>query len=91
MREVEVVDWAQLDIARLMMLGAEADNCFVSRQNEDNGAGRIFGGQILGQVLSAIARTVATDRPLHALQLMFCSSGHPAQPVRYSISRSIVP
>lgn len=85
MGKVEVVDWAQLDIARLMMLGAETDSCFVSRHNEDNGAGRIFGGQILGQVLSSIARTVKTDRPVHALQLMFCSSGHPAQPVRYKV------
>jgi hypothetical protein len=32
----EVVDWARLDIGRLMSLDAVADDVFVSRHNEDN-------------------------------------------------------
>jgi acyl-CoA thioesterase-2 len=81
----EVVDWADLDIARLVSLESDKPNVFVSRFNEDNGAGRIFGGQILAQALAAVSRTVPAERPIHSLQLTFCNSGKPARPVRYAV------
>jgi len=85
MDRVEVVDWRELDIARLILLERAADTVFIGRQIEDNGFGRIFGGQILAQALAAIAHTLAPDRPIHALQLMFCASGRLDKPVRYAV------
>jgi len=83
----EVVDWARLDIGQLMSLEAADDDVFVSRHNEDNGAGRIFGGQILGQSLAAVARTVPPQRRVHSLHLTFCAAGRPSLPVHYKVER----
>lgn len=80
-----MVDWAELDIAGLMVLEGAGPNVFVGRRNEENGSGRIFGGQILGQSLVAVARTVPPDRPIHSMHLIFCASGRPDLPVRYTV------
>lgn len=85
--KAEIVDWTRLDIAQLIALEQEGDATFVGQHNEDNGVGRIFGGQILAQTLSAAARTVAADRPVHSMQLTFCASGRPALPVRYTVHK----
>lgn len=83
-----LADWAELDIASLMKLTASGQDSFVGGKNEDNGAGRVFGGQILGQVLAAAASTVATERPAHSLQLMFTNSGDPSHCMHYEVERA---
>lgn len=86
--ENSLADWAELDIESLMTLTASDKDSFVVGKNEDNGSGRIFGGQILGQVLAAAASTVATDRPARSLQLMFPNSSDPGCRMRYEVERA---
>ena len=85
--EGRLADWAELDIESLMTLTASGRDSFVGDKNEDNGAGRVFGGQILGQALAAAASTVASDRPAHSLQLMFTNAGDPSCRMRYEVER----
>lgn len=86
--EGSLADWAELDIGSLMTLTASGQDSFVGGKNEDNGAGRVFGGQILGQALAAAASTVATDRPAHSLQLVFTNSGDPSWCMHYEVERA---
>jgi acyl-CoA thioesterase-2 len=56
-------------------------------RSQDLGWGAIFGGQVLGQALSAAAQTVATDRPVHSLHGYFMRAGDLKQPILYQIDR----
>ncbi len=49
--------------------------------------GRVFGGVLVGQALIAAGRTVAPDRPAHALHALFLRPGHPDVPVDYRVDR----
>lgn len=55
----------------------------------ENGAGRIFGGQVIAQAFAAAAATVAADRLPHSLHAYFLRMGDDAQPVRYEVSRDL--
>lgn len=83
--QARIVDWAQLNLAELMALEREPGDIFVGLHNEDNGAGRIFGGQVLGQALAAAGRTLPVERSIHSLQLTFCSGGRPSSAIRYRV------
>ena len=48
--------------------------------------GRIFGGQVLAQAMSAAAAACGTDRPLHAVHASFLRPGDPATPVTYTVT-----
>lgn len=50
-------------------------------------AGRIFGGQVVAQALTAAYKTVE-GRICHSLQSYFIRPGDPAQPVLYQVERS---
>ncbi|GAB4564984.1 MAG: acyl-CoA thioesterase II [Haliangiales bacterium] len=54
-------------------------------QSQDLGWGAIFGGQVLGQALSAAARTVPPDRDVHSLHGYFLRQGDAAKPVVYEV------
>lgn len=69
-----------LDLERL------EDNLFRG-QSHDIGAPQVFGGQILGQALSAAHRTVEARSP-HALHAFFLRPGDFNQPVIYQVERS---
>ena len=70
----------------LTLLGLEPIEERIFRgQSQDLGWGAIFGGQVLGQALSAAARTVPADRPVHSLHAYFLRQGDASRPVVYEV------
>jgi acyl-CoA thioesterase II len=49
---------------------------------------RVFGGQVLGQALTAATATVEPDRTVHSLHAYFLRPGDPAAPIVYEVDRS---
>jgi acyl-CoA thioesterase II len=56
-------------------------------ESQDPGWGRIFGGQVLGQALSAASQTVPAERPVHSLHAYFLRPGDIHRPIVYSVDR----
>jgi acyl-CoA thioesterase-2 len=56
-------------------------------RSQDLGWGAIFGGQVLGQALSAAAQTVPESRPVHSLHGYFVRAGDVRQPILYQVDR----
>jgi acyl-CoA thioesterase-2 len=56
-------------------------------QSQDLGWGAVFGGQVLGQSLSAAVQTVPSDRHVHSLHAYFLRSGDPRRPILYDVDR----
>lgn len=54
-------------------------------QSQDLGWGRIFGGQVLGQALSAAEQTVPEGRACHSMHAYFLRPGDAARPVVYTV------
>lgn len=55
--------------------------------SQDLGWGAIFGGQVLGQALSAAAQTVPEERPVHSLHGYFVRAGDVRRPILYQVDR----
>jgi acyl-CoA thioesterase-2 len=49
--------------------------------------GRVFGGQVLGQALTAAAKTVDKKRSVHSLHAYFLRPGDMKQPIIYDVDR----
>ena len=56
-------------------------------QSQDLGWGTVFGGQVLGQALSAAVQTVPADRLVHSLHAYFLLPGNVKLPVVYEVER----
>jgi acyl-CoA thioesterase-2 len=56
-------------------------------QSQDLGWGTVFGGQVLGQALSAAVRTVPTERLVHSLHAYFLRPGDVTRPIVYDVDR----
>ncbi len=56
-------------------------------QSQDLGWGTVFGGQVLGQALSAAAQTVPTERQVHSLHAYFLRPGDVKRPIVYEVDR----
>lgn len=56
-------------------------------QSQDLGWGTVFGGQVLGQALSAAARTVPAERQVHSLHAYFLRPGDVKRPIVYDVDR----
>lgn len=54
-------------------------------QSQDLGWGRVFGGQVLGQALSAAEQTVPADRFVHSFHAYFLRPGATDLPVVYTV------
>ena len=54
-------------------------------QSQDLGWGRVFGGQVLGQALSAAEQTVPDDRFVHSLHSYFLRPGDAAKPIVFMV------
>ncbi len=54
-------------------------------KSQDLGFGNIFGGQVLGQSLSAASQTVTSQRPVHSMHGYFLLPGDPALPIVYEV------
>lgn len=56
-------------------------------QSQDLGWGTVFGGQVLGQALSAASQTVPESRHVHSLQAYFLRPGNVDKPILYEVDR----
>ncbi len=56
-------------------------------QSQDLGWGRVFGGQVLGQALSAAVQTVPPERKVHSLHSYFLRPGDVNKPIVYEVDR----
>jgi len=77
---------ALASVIELLDLEQLEDN-FFRGESRDIGAPQVFGGQILGQALSAAHRTVESRAP-HSLHAYFLRPGDFNQPVVYQVERS---
>lgn len=57
-------------------------------QSQDLGWGTVFGGQVLGQALSAAVQTVPPERRVHSLHAYFLRPGDVSKPIIYDVDRS---
>lgn len=56
-------------------------------QSQDLGWGVVFGGQVLGQALTAAMRTVPEERAVHSLHAYFLRPGDVKAPIVYDVDR----
>ena len=56
-------------------------------QSQDLGWGTVFGGQVLGQALSAAVQTVPEERQVHSLHAYFLRPGDVRKPIVYDVDR----
>jgi acyl-CoA thioesterase-2 len=74
------------ELVALLGLEKLEENLFRG-QSQDLGWGRVFGGQVLGQALSAAAQTVPEDRQPHSLHAYFLRPGDVNKPIIYDVDR----
>lgn len=74
------------ELVALLGLEKIEENLFRG-QSQDLGWGRVFGGQVLGQALSAAAQTVPGDRQPHSLHAYFLRPGDVTRPIVYDVDR----
>jgi acyl-CoA thioesterase II len=56
-------------------------------QSQDLGWGNVFGGQVLGQALSAAEQTIEPDRAVHSMHGYFLRTGDAKRPIVYEVDR----
>lgn len=78
----EVLD----ELVALLKLERIEENLFRG-QSQDLGWGQVFGGQVLGQALSAAAQTVSPERHVHSLHAYFLRPGDASKPIVYDVDR----
>ncbi|MGO9421413.1 acyl-CoA thioesterase [Roseiarcus sp.] len=78
-------EWDGREIGDLLGLAQMSASRFRSQCAETNEHGRVYGGQILGQALSAATETVSKDRFASCLQLVFAAGGLPDQAIDFEV------
>jgi acyl-CoA thioesterase-2 len=74
------------ELIELLALERLEENLFRG-QSQDLGWGRVFGGQVLGQALSAAVQTVPEGRFAHSLHAYFLRPGAVDRPIVYDVDR----
>src|SRR4051795_12704350 len=74
------------ELVKLLALERIEENLFRG-QSQDLGWGAVFGGQVLGQALSAAVQTVPPERHVHSLHAYFLRSGDVTKPIVYDVDR----
>jgi acyl-CoA thioesterase-2 len=74
------------DLVELLSLEPIEENLFRGR-SQDLGFRQLFGGQVLGQSLSAASQTVEPERHVHSLHGYFLRPGDAQLPVVYMVDR----
>ena len=74
------------DLVDLLSLEAIEENLFRGR-SQDLGFRQLYGGQVLGQSLSAASQTVEEARHVHSLHGYFLRPRDASMPVVYSVDR----
>jgi acyl-CoA thioesterase-2 len=72
------------ELLRLLKLEKIEENIFRG-QSQDLGFGSVFGGQVLGQALSAAYQTVPSSRYAHSLHAYFLRMGDVNKPIVYEV------
>ncbi len=75
------------ELIDLLSLERLEDNLFRG-QSRDIGTKYVFGGQVLGQALSAAQATLDTARTAHSLHAYFLRAGDVGQPIVYDVDRT---
>lgn len=74
------------ELLSLLELEQIEENLFRG-QSQDLGLGSVYGGQVLGQALSAAYRTVPEGRRAHSLHAYFLRPGDVRRPIVYHVDR----
>ena len=74
------------ELVKLLALERIEENLFRG-QSQDLGWGTVFGGQVLGQALSAAVQTVPAERHVHSLNAYFLRPGDVSKPIVYEVDR----
>ena len=74
------------ELVTLLALERIEENLFRG-QSQDLGWGTVFGGQVLGQALSAAVQTVPAERHVHSLHAYFLRPGDVKKPIVYDVDR----
>jgi acyl-CoA thioesterase-2 len=74
------------ELLELLKLEQIEESLFRGR-SQDLGFRNLFGGQVLGQSLSAASQTVDTERHVHSLHGYFLRAGDASLPVVYTVDR----
>ncbi|AMO55132.1 palmitoyl-CoA hydrolase [Endozoicomonas montiporae] len=72
------------ELLELLKLEAIEENIFRG-QSQDYGLGRVYGGQVIGQALSAARQTVPTERHVHSFHSYFLREGDVNLPIVYNV------
>jgi len=72
------------ELLKLLKLEKIEENIFRG-QSQDLGFGNVFGGQVLGQALSAASQTVPEGRLAHSLHGYFMRAGDATRPIVYTV------
>ena len=72
------------ELLKLLKLEKIEENIFRG-QSQDLGFGNVFGGQVLGQALSAASQTVPSERGAHSLHAYFMRPGDATKPIVYNV------
>ena len=75
------------ELIELLSLERLEDNLFRG-QSRDIGTKYVFGGQVLGQALSAAQATMEVDRDAHSLHAYFLRAGDIDAPIVYHVDRT---
>ena len=74
------------ELVTLLALEKIEENLFRG-QSQNLGWGIVFGGQVLGQALSAATQTVPSERRVHSMQAYFLRPGDAKKPIVYDVDR----
>ncbi|MCQ4348306.1 acyl-CoA thioesterase II [Pseudomonas stutzeri] len=74
------------ELVALLSLETIEENLFRG-VSQDLGFRQLFGGQVIGQSLSAASQTVAADRHMHSMHGYFLRPGDATAPVVYQVDR----
>ncbi|HOZ06472.1 MAG TPA: thioesterase family protein, partial [Arenimonas sp.] len=75
------------ELVALLTLERLEDNLFRG-QSRDIGTKYVFGGQVLGQALSAAQQTVEDKRAVHSIHAYFLRAGDIEAPIIYHVDRT---
>ncbi|HZW18243.1 MAG TPA: acyl-CoA thioesterase domain-containing protein, partial [Luteimonas sp.] len=75
------------ELIELLSLERLEDNLFRG-QSRDIGTKYVFGGQVLGQALSAAQATMEQPRGAHSLHAYFLRAGDIEHPIVYDVDRT---
>jgi len=84
MNQCTSIDNVLDELLALLKLEKIEENIFRGN-SQDLGFGNVFGGQVLGQALSAATQTVSEDRSAHSLHAYFMRPGDPQKPIVYEV------